>query len=95
MIEVADFININYTPYNGDESFLAPPTEKTIKLWNKCKALLQEEKEKGGLLDVDLQHFSGINSFAPGYIDKENEVIYGLQTKPGRLRIFSSRRTKR
>ena len=89
MVEVAEYIHLNYTPYRGDESFLAPPTEKTINLWNKCKQLLQEEREKGGLLDVELQHFSGINSFAPGYIDKENEVIYGLQTDAPLKRIVN------
>ena len=79
-LSVYEFIKDNYTPYYGDESFLAPATKRTKDLWNKCLSLLEQEREKGGLLDVDLTTFSGINNFKPGYIDKENELIYGLQT---------------
>lgn len=78
-INVSDFIINNYKEYKGDESFLEGPTEKTNKVWNKCKKLIKEEMEKG-VLDIDTKTMSGIDAFKPGYIDKENEVIVGLQT---------------
>jgi formate C-acetyltransferase len=78
-INVRNFIQRNYTSYEGDEGFLEGATEKTRKLWEVCKKLLAEELKKG-VLDIDTQHVSGIDSFGPGYIDKENEVIVGLQT---------------
>ena len=78
-INVSDFIINNYKEYKGDESFLTTSTEKTNKVWDKCKKLIKEELEKG-VLDVDTEHMSGIDAFEPGYIDKENEVIVGLQT---------------
>ena len=78
-IDVSDFIISNYTLYEGDDSFLVGPTEKTNKVWSKCQKLIQEELEKG-ILDVDTKTVSGINNYAPGYIDKDNEVIFGLQT---------------
>lgn len=78
-INVSDFIINNYTLYEGDEKFLVGPTDKTKKVWSKCEKLLEEELKKG-ILDVDTKNVSGINSFPPGYIDKENEVIFGLQT---------------
>ena len=78
-IDVDDFIINNYTLYEGDESFLEKTTEKTDKIWSKCKDLISKELEKG-VLDIDTKNVSGINSFAPGYIDRENEVIFGLQT---------------
>lgn len=78
-IDVRSFIQKNYTPYLGDEGFLAPPTSRTQKVWEKCQALLLEELHKG-VLDVDTHRISGIDAFSPGYIDKENEVIVGLQT---------------
>lgn len=78
-VDVSDFIINNYTEYKGDESFLVGPTSKTDKVWNRCKELISEELKKG-VLDVDTVNMSGIDSFAPGYIDKENEVIVGLQT---------------
>ncbi len=78
-IDVRDFIQSNYTSYDKDESFLTGKTERTTRVWNKCEELLKEElKEK--VLDIDVDNMSGINSFNPGYIDKENEVIFGLQT---------------
>lgn len=80
MINVRQFIQDNYTPYQGDDSFLSGPTEKTKKLWNKCLKLLEEERNNNGVYDIDTNTLSGINTFSPGYIDKENEVIYGLQT---------------
>ncbi|HQD29433.1 formate C-acetyltransferase [Acetivibrio saccincola] len=79
-IDVRDFIVKNYTPYEGDESFLASPSIKTEKLWDKCKELLKEEHSKGGVLNVDTHTVSGITSHPPGYIDEENELIKGLQT---------------
>ena len=78
-IDVRDFIQNNYTSYDKDESFLTGKTEKTTKIWNKCEDLLKEEIKKK-VLDIDVDNMSGINSFNPGYIDKENEVIFGLQT---------------
>ena len=78
-IDVSDFIINNYTEYKGDESFLVRSTEKTNKVWNKCKDLIAEELKKG-VLDVDTVNMSGIDSFDAGYIDKDNEVIVGLQT---------------
>ncbi len=79
-IDVRDFIVKNYTPYEGDESFLASPSIKTQKLWDKCKELLKEEHSKGGVLNIDIHTVSGITSHPPGYIDEENELIKGLQT---------------
>ena len=78
-INVRDFIQKNYTLYEGDESFLEDPTDKTKKVWNRCEELILEELKKG-ILDVETNIISGITNFAPGYIDKENEVIVGLQT---------------
>ena len=78
-IDVRDFIQKNYTPYNGDESFLVGTTKKTDKVWNKCSELLEEELKKH-VLDIDVERMSGINNFEAGYIDKKNEVIVGLQT---------------
>ena len=78
-IDIRDFIQSNYTPYDKDESFLTGKTEKTTRVWNKCEELLKEELKKK-VLDIDVDNMSGINSFNPGYIDKENEVIFGLQT---------------
>ncbi|WP_432667378.1 formate C-acetyltransferase [Wukongibacter baidiensis] len=78
-VDVRDFIFKNYTPYEGDEVFLEGTTERTRKLWNSCKELLLKELEKG-VLDIDETNISGISNFKPGYIDKDNEVIFGLQT---------------
>ena len=79
-IDVRNFIQKNYVLYEGDDSFLCGPTERTRKVWDKCSALIAEEMKKGGVLDVETREISGIDSFAPGYIDRENEVIVGLQT---------------
>ena len=78
-IDVRDFIQTNYKSYEGNESFLCGTTSKTKKVWDKCSDLLKEELKKH-VLDIDVDNMSGIDSFAPGYIDKENEVIVGLQT---------------
>ena len=78
-INVSDFIKRNYTKYEGDEDFLEGTTEKTDKVWGRCGELLKEELKKH-VLDVDTVHMSGINSFEPGYINDEDDVIVGLQT---------------
>jgi len=78
-IDVRDFIQKNYAPYEGDESFLTGPTDRTIKLWNKVLDLMKEEREKG-ILDVETKKVSTITSHGPGYIDKELEQIVGVQT---------------
>lgn len=78
-INVRNFIQKNYTPYLGNESFLVGPTDKTKKVWKKSEKLLLEELKKK-VLDIDTKTVSGINNFKPGYIDKENEQIVGLQT---------------
>ena len=78
-VDVSNFIKLNYTPYDKDESFLKPTTTKTKKVWEKCEDLLKEELKKH-VLDIDTKHMSGIDNFDPGYIDRANEVIFGLQT---------------
>ena len=88
-INVRNFIQKNYTLYEGDDSFLADVSQKTKKVWNKCEELLAEELKKGGVLDVETDIISGITNFAPGYIDKENEVIVRLQTDAPLKRIVN------
>ena len=80
-IDVREFIQLNYTPYEGDSSFLAGPTEKTKKLWNKVLDLYDKEKNSnGGVLDIDTKTISTISAHDAGYIDKDLEEIVGLQT---------------
>ena len=79
-IDVRDFIQRNYTPYTGDSSFLAGPTEATSKLWQKCLDLFEQERANGGVLDMDTEIVSSITSHGAGYIDKDLEQIVGLQT---------------
>ena len=79
-IDVREFIQQNYKPYEGDDSFLAGPSERTKKLWEKTSQLLQEETKRGGTLNIDTKTVSTITSHAPGYIDRDLEVIVGLQT---------------
>ena len=79
-IQVRDFIVKNFTPYYGDQSFLAPPTERTKRLWDKVKLLLEDERKAGGVLDIDEHTISEIDAYSPGYIDREDEQIVGLQT---------------
>ncbi len=80
-INVRDFIQRNYTPYEGDSTFLAGPTEKTKKLWDEVLELYKKEKaSKGGVLDIDTKTISSVNAYEPGYIDKDLEEIVGLQT---------------
>lgn len=79
-IDVRDFIQRNYTPYEGDGAFLCGPTERTKKLMEKVNALLKAETDKGGVLDVDTERVSSLLTYPAGYIDRENELIVGLQT---------------
>ncbi|MCH3967919.1 MAG: formate C-acetyltransferase [Atopobiaceae bacterium] len=79
-IDVRDFIQRNYTPYEGDASFLAGPTERTNKLWGEVMDLFEQEREHGGVLDMDTKVVSTITSHGAGYIDKDLEQIVGLQT---------------
>ena len=79
-IDVRDFIQRNYTPYEGDDSFLASATPKTEKLWKKVLDLYEKERKNGGVLDVDTKTPSTINGYEAGYIDKKLEEIVGLQT---------------
>lgn len=78
-INVSDFIKSNYTKYDGDETFLKGTTKKTDSVWGKCSELLKEELKKH-VLDIDVDHMSGINAFGPGYINEDDDVIVGLQT---------------
>ena len=90
-IDTRDFIQKNYTPYDGDESFLAGPTDATNKLWGKLQELQKEERAKGGVLDMDTHIVTGINAHKPGYIDesmKDLEKIVGLQTDKPLKRAF-------
>nr|MCR5202794.1 formate acetyltransferase [Lachnospiraceae bacterium] len=90
-INVRDFIQKNYTPYEGDESFLAGPTESTNKLWGELQKLQKEERAKGGVLDMDTDIVSGLTAHGPGYINedlKDLEQIVGLQTDKPLKRAF-------
>ena len=87
-VDVRSFIQKNVTPYDGDEGFLSGPTQRTRKVWEKCEELLLQELKKG-ILDVETHIISGIDNFAPGYIDQENEVIVGLQTDVPLKRIVN------
>lgn len=87
-IDVRNFIQKNYTLYEGDDTFLEGVTDRTQKVWDKCHELIFEEMKKG-ILDVETNIVSGIDNFAPGYIDKENEVIVGLQTDAPLKRIVN------
>ena len=78
-VNVRSFIQHNYTPYSGDESFLVGSTKRTLKLWEKAKELMKLENEKG-IIDAETLRPSTITAFGPGYLDKENEVIVGFQT---------------
>lgn len=79
-IDVRDFILANYTPYDGDESFLASPTENTQKLWEQLSDKMKIERDRGGVYDIDEHTISTITSHKPGYINQELEVIVGVQT---------------
>lgn len=87
-IDVSDFIQRNYTPYEGDEKFLVGPTEATNKLWGKLQELQKEEHAKGGVLDMDTDIVSGITSHKPGYLMEGLEQVVGLQTDKPLKRAF-------
>ena len=90
-INVRQFIQDNYTPYDGDESFLADPTDATNKLWDALQKLQKEERSKGGVLDMETEVVTGITAYGPGYIDeslKDLEQIVGLQTDKPLKRAF-------
>ena len=89
-INVRDFIQSNYTPYEGDDSFLVASSEKTRKVWNKLTEMFKVEREKG-VYDAETKLPQGIDVYGPGYIDKENEVIVGLQTDAPLKRGMSRR----
>lgn len=90
-IDVRDFIQKNYTPYDGDESFLAGPTDATNKLWGKLQELMIEQRNKGGVLDCETEVVTGLTAYGPGYIDesmKDLEKVVGLQTDKPLKRAF-------
>ena len=87
-INVREFIRLNYTPYDGDASFLAPATDATNKLWAKLQVLQKEERAKGGVLDMDTDIVSDIDSHQPGYLEKDLEQVVGLQTDKPLKRAF-------
>lgn len=90
-VNVRDFIQKNYRPYDGDESFLAAPTEATDKLWGALQALQKQERAKNGVLDMETEIVSGLTSYGPGYIDeslKDAEKVVGLQTDKPLKRAF-------
>ncbi len=87
-VNVRDFIQNNYTPYDGDESFLAGPTARTEKLWGELQKLQKEERAKGGVLDMETEVVSGITAYGAAYLDKDNETIVGLQTDKPLKRAF-------
>ena len=80
-INVRDFIQKNYTPYEGDDSFLVGPTKNTTDLWNQVMELNKQEREAGGVLDMDTKVVSTITSHQAGYLDKDKETIVGFQTE--------------
>lgn len=87
-IDVRDFIQKNYTPYEGDDSFLVGPTENTTYLWNKVSDIIQEEV-RDKKVTVEMSKFSGVDNFEPGYIEREREAIVGLQTDEPMKRIMN------
>ena len=90
-IDVRNFISMNYTPYEGDASFLEEPTEATNKLWDKLQALQKEERAKGGVLDMETEVVTSLTAYGPGYIDEETkdlEKVVGLQTDKPLKRAF-------
>ncbi len=87
-VDVRDFIQNNYKPYNGDESFLEGPTESTNTLWEKLQKLQKEERAKGGVLDMETEVVSSLTAYSPGYLDKDLEKVVGLQTDKPLKRAF-------
>lgn len=87
-VDVRDFIQNNYKPYSGDESFLEGPTESTNTLWEKLQKLQKEERAKGGVLDMETEVVSSLTAYGPGYLDKDLEKVVGLQTDKPLKRAF-------
>lgn len=87
-VDVRDFIQNNYKPYNGDESFLEGPTESTNTLWAELQELQKEERAKGGVLDMETEVVSSLTAYGPGYLDKDLEKVVGLQTDKPLKRAF-------
>ncbi len=87
-VDVEDFIRLNFKSYDGDDSFLAPISKNTAKVWERCEELLTEERRLG-ILDIEMDSISGINNFKPGYILREHESIVGLQTDAPLKRIIN------
>ena len=87
-VDVRDFIQNNYKPYNGDESFLEGPTESTNTLWTELQKLQKEERAKGGVLDMETEVVSSLTAYGPGYLDKDLEKVVGLQTDKPLKRAF-------
>lgn len=87
-VDVRDFIQNNYKPYNGDESFLEGPTESTNTLWTELQELQKEERTKGGVLDMETEVVSSLTAYGPGYLDKDLEKVVGLQTDKPLKRAF-------
>ena len=87
-VDVRDFIQNNYKPYNGDENFLEGPTESTNTLWEKLQKLQKEERAKGGVLDMETEVVSSLTAYGPGYLDKDLEKVVGLQTDKPLKRAF-------
>ena len=87
-VDVRDFIQNNYKPYNGDESFLEGPTESTNTLWDELQKLQKEERAKGGVLDMETEVVSSLTAYGPGYLDKDLEKVVGLQTDKPLKRAF-------
>ncbi|WP_352406562.1 formate C-acetyltransferase [Acetoanaerobium noterae] len=87
-VDVRNFIQLNYTPYTGDESFLSDSTSKTKQLWNKAEAMIKEEIQTGKV-DIDTDRFSSIAGYEPGYLDKNNELVVGYQTDAPLKRIVN------
>ena len=87
-VDVRDFIQNNYKPYDGDESFLEGPTESTNTLWEKLQKLQKKERAKGGVLDMETEVVSSLTAYGPGYLDKDLEKVVGLQTDKPLKRAF-------
>ena len=90
-VNTRDFIQKNYVPYDGDESFLADPTDATDKLWGELQKLQKEERAKGGVLDMETEVVTGLTAYGPGYINedmKDLEQVVGLQTDKPLKRAF-------
>lgn len=89
MIDVREFIYNNYTEYKGNGDFLCGISDRNKKLWDKCLGLLEQERNAGGVLDIETNKFSGINNFGPGYIDKDLELIVGFQSDAPLKRLMN------